>query len=659
MKHRTKQGMLLLLVIVMFACIGRAFAENEEEPEGTYSGQIVILHTNDVHGAVATQDVDGKAVLGIASVSQMKKDMEDMGAYVLLLDAGDFAAGSSLVRPSEGEAAVEFMNAAGYDAVCVGEAEFDYGYSQMVHLADCAEFPFLAANVEEPDVASLQDHTIFTAPDGTKIGVFGLTTPELKTELHPARTEGVSVLAGAELISCAQEQVTQLQEAGCTLIVCVSHLGTDDANAGSRLYVYLLQVDGIDLLIDGHSHETITEGDARHQINDTMVVSAGSALEQIGMVIYDGETFQSSLFSIQGYDGIDADVDALVRAVEEENKAASEEIIATATVALQTGGKKETNFGDLVSDALFWKANQIDETVDAAILDSASLCAEFSAGEIKRGEMHLALSAEDTLQMIEITGEELLEVLEAATQYAPEDFDGFPQERGIRYVVDTNMVFETEETYPNSSISKPANPGSRVTILSVNEREFDPAATYTIATSSRLAEGTDAYTAFSNATVGYDLHIPLDEVVTEYITEVLSGTIGSEYAEPKGRATVIIIPFTDVSVADWYFDAVQYVYENDIMNGMENNQFCPTLSMSRAMLVTMLYRLVGSPVVDTAASTYFTDVADDIWYADAVVWAVEEGITKGMADGIFDPSRTLDRQQMATFSIVMPNSMEM
>ncbi|MGI6014661.1 MAG: S-layer homology domain-containing protein [Oscillospiraceae bacterium] len=650
MKHRTKQWMLLLFATAVLVCMGNVFAHGaEEEPKGTYDGQIIILHTNDIHGAVATKDADGKAVLGIASAAQMKRDLEEMGAYVLLLDAGDFASGTSLVRPSEGESAVEFMNAAGYDAVCIGEGEFDYGYPQMAYLASCAEFPFLAANAEESGETSLQDRTIFTAPDGTKIGVFGLTTPELKTELHPARTEGVTILADAALIFCAQEQVAQLQEAGCTLIVCVAHLGTDETNAGSRSIDVAQQVDGIDLLIDGHSHETIAEGDANHQINGTMVVSAGSELEAIGMVVYDGETLSSELFTIRDYSGIDSTVDELVLAVEEKNAADSKEVFATTTVALQTSSRKETNFGDLVSDALFWKADQIDGAIDVAILDSAGLSAALPEGEIRREEIRAVLPTDDTLQIIEITGAELLEILEASTQYTPEEFDGFPQEKGIQYVVDTNVAFEADGTYPDSAVSKPATPGSRVTILSVDERKFDPAATYTVATSSRLAKGLDAYTALSNAAAGYDLHIPLDEAVMDYITEALSRTVGTDYKETKGRATIILIPFTDVSIEDWYFDAVQYVYEHDIMQGMENNQFCPMVSMSRAMLVTMLYRLAGCPAVDASASTYFTDVADTIWYADAVVWAVEQGITNGMEAGIFDPSRTLDRQQMATF----------
>lgn len=173
-------------------------------------GCVVVMHTNDVHGAID----------GYAKVAALKESYEDRGAYVLLLDAGDFAQGDPAVSESEGAAAVELMNLTGYDLAVPGNHEFDYGYENLKTLSGKAEFPLVAANVRYQGQAAFPAYEIFTAPNGTKIGVFGLTTPETATKAHPAKIQGVTFLAGQALIQCAQEQVDALERLGCDYIVC-------------------------------------------------------------------------------------------------------------------------------------------------------------------------------------------------------------------------------------------------------------------------------------------------------------------------------------------------------------------------------------------------------------------------------------------------------
>lgn len=609
---------MILLAIMLLSAVGMVSAA--ETRDAAFDGRIIFLHTNDVHGEVSVTDVAGNARLGIASVSQMKRDLEEMGSYVLLLDAGDFAQGTELVRHSEGVSAVEFMTTAGYDAACVGEAELAYGYPHLRMLAEHAGFPLLGANVTEPDAdtAALQSQAVFTAPDGTKIGVFGLVMPEVKALLYPAQTEGLDISGGEDLITCAQAQVTQLKEAGCDLIVCVGHLGTNAA-------AVIEAVDGIDLFLNGHTQES-----GAQQIGDTLLVSAAADLAQIGMVVYDGASFRSTLYDAAGYDGVDAAVEELVRAEETEIAAWYGEAFAESAQTLELDSTRESTFGDLVTDAMLWQAQQIDNTADAALIESGSLLSTLPAGTLTRAAVRDAL-ADTSLHLLDVTGAQLLAVLESAAQYAPKADPGFPQVRGIQLVVDSNIPYD------------PAQPGSRVEILSVNGADFDPAAVYTLAVSGELAD------AFPDAALCYDLHIPVADAVIAYVTEELGGEIGSGYAETKQRITVICIPFTDAELTSWYFDAVQYVYEHGLMNGVDETHFVPLGTMTRGMMVTMLHRLSGSPAAEGSAADKFTDVPDDAWYADAVAWAVETGITQGMGDGTFQPDGILSRQQMATF----------
>lgn len=218
MKVRRCASFLLAVAMLVSLCVT---AGAQEPAAGAMDGCVVVMHTNDVHGAID----------GYAKVAALKESYEDRGAYVLLLDAGDFAQGDPAVSESEGAAAVELMNLTGYDLAVPGNHEFDYGYENLKTLSGKAEFPLVAANVRYQGQAAFPAYEIFTAPNGTKIGVFGLTTPETATKAHPAKIRGVTFLAGQALIQCAQEQVDALERLGCDYIVCLGHLGIDDASA--------------------------------------------------------------------------------------------------------------------------------------------------------------------------------------------------------------------------------------------------------------------------------------------------------------------------------------------------------------------------------------------------------------------------------------------
>ncbi|MCL2391315.1 MAG: S-layer homology domain-containing protein [Oscillospiraceae bacterium] len=119
----------------------------------------------------------------------------------------------------------------------------------------------------------------------------------------------------------------------------------------------------------------------------------------------------------------------------------------------------------------------------------------------------------------------------------------------------------------------------------------------------------------------------------------VSGPIEITYTAPA---------FADVLPSAWYFDAVMYVYNNDIMPGIGADTFAPTDSLTRAMMVTILYRLAGEPSVSGLANP-FTDVREGLWYTDAVIWALDEGVTNGVTATTFEPNRPVSRQELAAF----------
>lgn len=646
MKRGKKLSALFLALVMAFSLAVPAGAANWDDD---LTGHIVILHTNDVHGAIDNY----------ASVAALKDAYEAAGAQVLLMDAGDFSQGSTSVNVSEGATAVELMNMAGYDVATTGNHEFDFGYANLKTLMESAEFPILAADAftAEGDLAMDGDNLTFQLGDVT-VGVFGLATPETATKAHPAKLEGVTFLAEDELFACAQEQVDELTAAGCDYIICLGHLGIDAESTGNRSIDLLENVTGIDVFIDGHSHSTQSdiaeETNGTGMVGDTVLTSTGTKLESVGVVdIAADGTIDASTISMEelnATEGFTPDQDIATR-VSEINAQIEEDmgqVIGTSEVDLdgvrENVRASETNLGDLITDAMLWQAGQDNEEVDAAITNGGGIRASIAAGDITKKSVNDVLPFGNTLYVVELTGAELLEALEASTYCTPEPVGAFPQVAGIEFTINTGAAYDAGENYPGTTYAEPASI-NRVTILTVGGQAFDADATYTIVTNDFLAAGGDTYYAFSAAESGYDTGISLDQVVMDYITEELDGTVtAAAYGQTANR--IHTISYNDVTAGDWFTPDVIYVTLTGLMNGTGDG-FSPNNNINRAQLVTVLYRMAGEPEV--TGENPFTDVPDGQWYTDAVLWAAENNITDGTSETTFSPNDALTREQMATF----------
>ena len=633
-------ALFLALVMVLALAIPAGATETEQD----LTGHIVILHTNDVHGAIGEY----------AKVAALKQAYQAAGAYVLLADAGDFIQGDPTVSASQGKTAIELMNLAGYDVAAPGNHEFDYGYPNLKTLAGEADFPILAANVRYDNAAALGDQTTFTTTDGKKIGIFGLDTPETATKAHPDKIKGVSFLAAQEMFDCAQAQVDALKADGCDYIICLGHLGIDAESTGNRSIDLLEKVTGIDVFIDGHSHSTLEEikeaTNGTGKVGDTVLTSTGTKLANVGMVDIspDGTISTSSLATSELTVTPDAKVAARAEEIQKEIDADYGTVFAKTEVALD--GEKanvrtgETNLGDLIADAMLWQAGLLDEGADAAVTNGGGIRASIAAGDITKKDINTVLPFGNTLYVVKVTGAELLEALEASTYCTPEAIGGFPQVAGIEFTVNTGAQFDTKELYPGSTYGKPASI-NRVMIQTVGGEAFNPEETYTIVTNDFMGAGGDTYYAFKAASSGYDSGVPLDEVVMDYITSELKGVVSkAQYGETDNR--IHTISYNAVKAGDWYANAVNYVTLTGLMNGTGDG-FSPNLAINRGMMVTVLYRMAGSPEV--TAENPFTDVPADTWYTDAVIWASENGITAGTSETTFSPTNSLTREQLATF----------
>lgn len=512
---------------------------------GTEGTKLVILHTNDMHGYMQASDT----CLGIGAVAQLKKDYQQQGYDVLLMDAGDYLQGSSFANFTQGESVVEVMNAAGYDVAALGNHEFDYGSDVLEKRISEMNFPAVAANitVDATGEPFIQQNAVFTLSDGTKVGVFGLDTPSTATTSAPKNTAGLTFAQGEELYAAAQAQIDELKGQDCSIIVCVGHLGEEASNEGNNAANVVANTSGLTVMIDGHDHLVENQTVKDKEGNDVLIAETGYYLKNIGVLTYENGQFTDSLVEVGTYTGSDPELEKMVAEETAEIEATIQEVVAVKDFELYgeaaPGNRtQETTMGDLASDAMYWQVTQAAGSApDAVVLNGGAIRASIKAGEIKLLDIHNVFPFNNQLCTVEVTGAQLLEALEAATQSSPDPMGAFPQVYGIKYTLDTTVPYEKGELYPGTTYYAPAAPGTRITIHEVAGKDFDPEATYTIATNEFVATGGDTYYCFAEAGATTMVYVGyLDyEALLNYMKTELEGTIPEIYEEVQGRITVV------------------------------------------------------------------------------------------------------------------------
>ena len=614
-------AMVLSLTVTGFAIEDTAAATDAEtKTEATMAGKTVILHTNDVHGAVD----------GYAYIAQLKADYEAKGAEVILVDAGDYSQGKTYVSVTKGADAVTMMNAAGYDVVTLGNHEFDYGYAQLKENMSKAKFKVVCADVFNEDGTPIFDASYtYTTKSGVKVGFFGMETPETQTKANPALIKGLTFATGDAFTKAAADQVAALKDAD--VVICLAHLGIDAESAPYRSTDLYAAVKGIDFIIDGHSHTVMTKGEKGEPIQST-----GTAFANIGVIVIDNATKKiesNSLFEIKEDTAKDATVAAAAKTIVDRVDAEYDVVFAKSEVTLN-GAKapngnrdSETNNGDLITDAMIWKVMQNKEglTVDAdhvvAITNGGGIRAAIKPGDVTKKDINTVLPFGNTVAVIYVTGAELLEALEASTYSLP--IGGFPQVAGINFTLSTAVAYDANaETYPASTYYGPKSI-NRVVINSINGKEFKADDTYAVVTNNFVADGGDTYYAFAAATAKFDTGIPLDEAVMEYVTKELKGVIGTQYAAPQGR--ILLNPFKDVKVSSWFGQYVIDLYNDGIINGTSATTYAPNDTLTWAAALKLL--LVSHGDLKAADATG----AD--WSKNAIAKAAELGLVAADLDG--------------------------
>ena len=608
----------VLLAFAMMLSLGVTTLAAEDTAVGTtaveqtYAGKTVILHSNDVHGAIT----------GYACIAALKTDYESRGAEVILVDAGDYSQGTTNVSTTKGADAVAMMNAAGYDVVTIGNHELDYGYEQLMDNMSKAEFKVVCADVFDADGTTIFDaNYTYTTKSGVKVGFFGLLTPEAQTKANPALIKGLT-FAIDDLWAVSQKQIDALADAD--VVICLSHLGVDNETKPYTSYDLWNNTKGIDMIIDGHSHTVMTKGDKNEPIQST-----GTAFANIGVIVIDDASKKiesNELVAVTDTMAKDEAVAAAAEKIIDRVKAEYDVKFAVSKVELN-GAKapngnrdSETNNGDLITDAMVWQVLQnkdgltVNEDHVVAITNGGGIRAAIKPGDVTKNDINTVLPFGNTVAVVYVTGAELLEALEASTYCTPGAIGGFPQVSGINFTIHTGKAYDANaETYPNSTYYGPKSI-NRVVINSINGKEFKENEIYAVVTNNFCAAGGDTYYAFASASAQFDTGIPVDEAVMAYITRELKGVIGEKYAAPQGRITYFN-PFTDIKTTNWAFNYVINLYEDGIINGTSATTYTPDAKLTWAQALKLLLVSSGDLKAEDAVG------AD--WAKNTIAKAVE------------------------------------
>lgn len=471
--------------------------------------KLTILHTNDVHGRIASYTVSGVEgeIGGYAKLYTILTQIRKEAPNVILLDGGDTLHGTNLVNLQKGLNVVGLMNGLGYDAMVPGNHDFNYGYTHLVSLSKLAQFKVLSANVEKDSKPVFEPYTI-VEKDGLRVAIIGLSAEETPVVTHPNNVIGLNFVNPIEKAKKMVEEV----KGKADLVLILSHVGYEVDQKIAK------EVPGVHLIVGGHSH---TKLDKVTVVNNVIIAQTGEHSKSLGRIdlsVADGKitSYAGSLIPVDGKVTKNDALNQIVKIQEAKLSTMMNEVVGATSVELQGERAQvrtqETNLGNLVADVMLGACQ-----ADLAVTNGGGIRASINTGEITVGEIFTALPFDNTLVVIEITGAQLKGALENSVSKAPEQNGGFLQIAGMKFTYDPK---------------KPA--GQRVTDVTVKGQALDLNKKYRVATNDFTAAGGDGYTTFKEGTVVYQSGLYLRDLMVTYIKA--QKTVA---AKVEGRINVI------------------------------------------------------------------------------------------------------------------------
>lgn len=544
---------ILVLALLFTSCGAPVTKQPETTPESTKSTEpaadgmlgldddIVILYTNDVHCGLEDH-------LGYAGLSAIKTSLEAAGKHVLLVDNGDAVQGDTVGTLSKGTYIIDIMNRVGYDVATPGNHEFDYGMEQFMALTEQASFPYVSCNFVDAEGKTVLEPYVIIETAGVKLAFVGITTPRTFTSSTPRYFQndaGEFIYGfcqdetGEKLYSTVQKNVDAARAAGAQFVIAMTHLGIEADCAPWMSTDVITHTSGIDAVLDGHSHSKI-EGELvkNKDGKNVLLSSTETKLAYVGCLTIKNDGSMTSVLLD------DAGVKGFVGDIEKQFEELVGKVVANTKVALavtdpKTGERmirqNETNLGDLCADAY-----RAMSGADVAFVNGGGIRKDIAAGDITYGDIIAVHPFGNMLCVVEATGQEILDALELSASKLPAEYGGFLHVSGLRYTIDLQVPSSVK--LDENGLFASVDGERRVKDVMVGDAPLDPAKTYTVSSHNYLLRnGGDGYTMFMDNPLLQDSVMIDNQVLINYIVDVLGGTVGDAYADPYGDGRVTII----------------------------------------------------------------------------------------------------------------------
>ncbi|MFU0505422.1 5'-nucleotidase C-terminal domain-containing protein [Pseudaminobacter sp. NGMCC 1.201702] len=551
-----------------------------------------ILHINDWHSRIESnnkyestcsteEESKGECIGGAArlktAIDQRRKALE--GQNVLLLNGGDNFQGSLFYATYKGAAEAEFLNLMKFDAMTVGNHEFDDGEDALAPFLDVIGFPVLSANVKasaQSKVGNRIKPSVVLEVGGQKICIVGAVTADTPEVASPG--PNITIEDDVKTITA---EVEKLKAEGVNKVIALTHVGYP------RDKEMIAKIPGVDVVVGGHSHSLLSNTDAKaegpyptmidnpdgYKVPVTQAASYSKYLGEFKVVFDDGgvvkEASGDPLYldkSIEPDQAVLARIKELGAPIEELKNKEVSETTAAVDGSRESCRARECEMGNLISDAILERVK--DQGIEIALQNGGGIRASIDAGTVTMGEVLTVLPFQNTLATFQLSGKDISASIEAGLSEIEEGKGKFPQVAGLKYSFDKSV---------------PPNEG-RLKSIEVMDggawKPIDPDKLYGVATNNFVRGGGDGYTIFADkAEKAYDFGPSLEQVVADYlaahrpytpkldgrITELTAGATArteEPAAEPKmnGEAKAATAGSHVIAAGDTYWDIAEATY---------------------------------------------------------------------------------------------------
>lgn len=486
---------------------------------------IVILYENDAHCGI-----DGYTKMAGLRDAISRADT----AYVGAVCVGDFLQGNTTGAISKGQYIVDIMRYMDYHAITLGNHEFDYGVPRMVQLLEQVDAPVVCANLYEAGEPQpmFAPYVIHQYGD-KKVAFVGACTPEtmILEGYSFYDTNGILLydLKQKTFYQLIQQAVDDARKAGADYVVLISHVGETTQSMGFNSHLLVNHTRGIDVVLDGHSHNIFENAKATNLDGQEITVTqTGTQFANVGKLVITPEgRFITQLMKGKDIPYENAKVTAITDSIRQMVKAVTSKVVAKSDYTLVVSDEndqwivraEETNAGDLVADAYRYAMK-----ADIGFENGGGIRNDIEAGDITYGDIIGMLPYDNTLRRISVTATQLKEMLTRCTSLVPVLDGNFPQCSGLRFTVHSksHTVSDIEILQEDSSYAP-----------------IDMQRTYSVALTNYNHEGGGFFDSFKKCPVLQESTLRYYEALSDYLTKVLGGNTGEAYAQPQGRIKIV------------------------------------------------------------------------------------------------------------------------